>query len=39
MITGLSAVLGRRERSAVVILTATISTLAFLFVALTLILG
>jgi hypothetical protein len=39
MITGLIAVLGRHERSAVVILTATVSTLAFLFVALTLILG
>lgn len=39
MITGLLAVLGRRERSTIVILTATASTLVFLFVALTLLLG
>jgi hypothetical protein len=39
MISGLIAVLWRRERSTVVVLTATASTLTFLFVALTLTLG
>jgi hypothetical protein len=39
MVTGLFAVLGQRDRSTVVILTATASTLAFLIVALSLILG
>jgi hypothetical protein len=39
MISGLVAVLGRRERATVVVLTATASTVVFLFVALSLILG
>lgn len=39
MITGLTAVVSRRERSAVVLLTATVSTLALIFVALTVTLG
>lgn len=39
MITGLIAVIGRRERVASVVFTATVSTLVFLYVALTLILG
>jgi hypothetical protein len=39
MITGLFAVLRQRARSTVVILTATASTLASLFVAFSLILG
>jgi hypothetical protein len=39
MVSGLVALFGRRERSVIVVLAATVSTMAFLFVALSLLLG